>query len=98
MRASCSKVLLKLEEEFKLLELLVIDDTCINIVRVVSGPLEEGLAFVGHTTEVESASDTGDRMSWLSGDDLISKSVLHIRDLIDSQIPLGPISIHNVDN
>ena len=78
MLTASRKILLEFEEELKFLELLVIDDSSISIVGVVSSPLEESLAFVSDCTEVESSGDASDLMSWLSRDDLVAEGVLHI--------------------
>ena len=78
MLTASRKILLEFEEEFKFLELLVIDDCSISIVGVVRSPLEESLAFVSDCTEVESSCDASDLVSWLSRDDLVAEGVLHI--------------------
>ena len=43
-----NQVFLKLKEELKLLELLIVDDICINIIGVLSGPLKEGLILISY--------------------------------------------------
>jgi hypothetical protein len=78
LRTGSSKIFLELEEEFELLELLIIDHSSIGIVGVVSGPLKEGLVFVSDTAESKSALDAGHLMSWLGGENLITQGVLHI--------------------
>ena len=98
LRTCSSKILLKLEEEFKLLELLIIDNSSIGIVGVVGGPLKEGLIFVGDCTESKSSLNARDLMSRLSWEDLISEGVLDIWDLIDSQLPFSSVGVVDENN
>ena len=93
LTTSSWEILLKLKEELKLLELLILDDSSVHIVGIVGAPLKEGMMIVRDGPEAEWAGNAGHLVSRLRGDHLISEGVLCVRDLIDPQLPNSPICI-----
>ena len=95
LSASC-ECLFHLSEEFEFLVLLIEDDVGVSIVREVGGPLNISRVVISDSIEENLTLDASHLVRWLSGDDLVSKCASHIADLINSDIPLGTISVLNV--
>ena len=66
-------MLLDVGKELTLLPASVTDKLGINVVGVLSAPLEESLVTVADALELELANDGGDRGSWLGLHKLVAK-------------------------
>lgn len=93
-----SEISLELREELEFLVSLVRDDSGISIIWEVSVPLYEGSAVVCHSLQYDLALNAGNLMGWLSWEDLIADWVSKFTNFIDSQLPLGSISVNNFKN